>query len=121
MPLRYLIRCLAFIAMVGAICGPAVACLWDYDTIRDERRGLPGIAEILSGRFEKHSKFFYEQRIVRMTALLKAQPKNLDAGDNLAAACEKLGDRDKAIETILDKDKIAPGQYTTYANLGTFY
>ena len=97
------------------------ACMWDYDTIRDEKRGLPGIAEILAGRFEKHSRFFYEQRVVCMTTLLRSDPKNLDAWDNLAVAYEKLDDRDKAIETILKKDRIASGQYTTYANLGTFY
>jgi hypothetical protein len=36
---------------------PASACLWDYDTLRDERRGLPGIAEVLAGQWEKHSQF----------------------------------------------------------------
>ena len=112
---------IVFVGLALCVTGPAAACLWDYDTIRDERRGLPGIGEVLAGRFERHSKFFYEQRIIRMKALLKTQPNNLDAWDNLAGAYEKLGDRDKAIETILEKDKIAPGQYTTYANLGTFY
>ena len=113
-PLRRLIYC-SFVQ-----CDDP-ACMWDYDTIRDEKRGLPGIAEILAGRFEKHSRFFYEQRVVCMTTLLRSDPKNLDAWDNLAVAYEKLDDRDKAIETILKKNRIASGQYTTYANLGTFY
>lgn len=97
------------------------ACLWDYDTIRDERRGMPGIAEVLAGRYEKHSQFFYQQRVAQMTLLLKTEPRNLDAWDNLAVAYEKLGDHDKAISTILKKDALAPGQYTTFANLGTFF
>ena len=97
------------------------ACFWDYDTIRDERRGMPGIAEVLAGRFEKHSQFFYQQRVAQMISLLKTEPRNLDAWDNLAVAYEKLGDHDKAISTILQKDALSPGQYTTFANLGTFY
>ena len=28
------------------IAVPAVACRWDYDTLRDERRGLPGAAVV---------------------------------------------------------------------------
>src|SRR3954452_3010803 len=86
----------------------ACACLWDYDTLRDEKRGLPGIAEIIAGKWEKHSQFFYEQRAGEMKKLLEREPTNLDAWDNLAVAYEKLGDRDKAIETILAKDKLKP-------------
>jgi tetratricopeptide (TPR) repeat protein len=99
----------------------ARACMWDYDTLRDERRGLPGVAEILAGRWEKHSQFFYEDRVRRMNELIAREPNNLDAFDNLAVAYEKLGQVDKAIETILAKDKLKPGEYTTHANLGTFY
>ena len=99
----------------------AHACLWDYDTIDDERRGLPGVAEIIAGRWERHSKAFYEHRIAAMTAILKDRPDDLAAWDNLAVAYEKVGDVDRAIETILHKDRLKPGEYTTHANLGTFY
>src|SRR4029078_4407708 len=34
---------------------------------------------------------------------------------------EKTGQHEKAIETILIKEKIKPGLYETYSNLGTFY
>src|SRR5687768_13558523 len=100
---------------------PAGACLWDDDTLRDERRGMPGIAEVLAGRFEKHSDFFYAKRIEATTAQIAADRKNLAAYDNLAVAHEKLGDQDAAIVVMLEKEKVAPGQYTTAANLGTFY
>ena len=36
-------------------------------------------------------------------------------------AYEKTGQHAKAIETMLAKDKIKPGLYETYSNLGTFY
>lgn len=115
------IRCLVVAAATLVTACPASACLWDYDTLRDEKRGLPGIAEVLAGRFEKHSEFFYRQRVAAMEELLRREPGDLDAWDNLAVAHEKLGDIDKAIEVILKKEKLAPGRYTTYANLGTFH
>jgi tetratricopeptide (TPR) repeat protein len=99
---------------------PALACLWDYDTLRDERRGLPGVAEILAGKWERHSDAFYRHRIASMEALLAKSPNDLAAYDNLAVAHDKLGEFDKAIEVILRKDKLRPGEYTTHANLGTF-
>src|SRR5688572_33124904 len=112
------------ILMTVCLCSTAtvtLACLWDNDTLRDERRGLPGVAEILAGRWEKHSEFYYRHRVEQMTRLLGREPHNLQAYDNLAVAYEKLSDQDRAIETILVKDRIQPGEYTTYANLGTFY
>jgi tetratricopeptide (TPR) repeat protein len=56
-----------------------------------------------------------------MEALLAKDPNNLAAYDNLAVAHEKLGNPDAAIRVILQKEKVKPGEYTTYANLGTFY
>lgn len=111
----------AWVTLLLAVATPAVACLWDNDTLRDERRGLPGIAEVLAGKWERHSDFFYRDRIERMNAALAADPNDLAAYDNLAVAYEKLGDQDKAIEAMLRKEKAKPGEYTTYANLGTFY
>src|SRR5687768_8180618 len=99
----------------------AFACLWDRDTLLDEKRGLPGVAEILAGKWERHSKSFYEHRAKQAAALLERDPANLAAYDDLAVAYEKLGDPDRAIEVMLRKDQLRPGEYTTEANLGTFY
>ncbi len=109
------------IFLTFVFAAPASACLWDNDPLRDERRGLPGIAEILAGKWEQHSEFYYRHRVEQMTLLLEREPRNLHAYDNLAVAYEKLGDQDRAIETILIKERLQPGEYTTYANLGTFY
>lgn len=98
----------------------ASACLWDSDTLRDERRGLPGIAEVLAGRWERHSAFFYEDRAKRAAATIEREPMNLAAWDDLAVAYEKLGQVDRAIETIERKAALKPGEYTTEANWGTF-
>lgn len=107
--------------IIGVLVAPAAACLWDEDTLVDEQRGLPEVAAILAGKWERHSKFFYEKRVEAMTALLAREPDNLDAYNNLAVAYDKLGDSHKAIEVILKKDAFKPGEYKTLANLGTFY
>lgn len=110
-----------FAVVLSLFTTPARACLWDEDTLIDEQRGLPEVAAILAGKWERHSLFFYEQRVAAMTVLLAAEPNNLDAYDNLAVAYDKLGDSRKAIGIILKKDAIKPGEYKTLANLGTFY
>lgn len=107
--------------VVLTLASPAVGCLWDYDTLRDEKRGLPGVAEVLAGQWERHSAFFYRHRVDAMRAKLTTHPDDWDAMDNLAVAYEKLDDRDAAIAVMLDKERRHPGQYTTVANLGTFY
>ena len=107
--------------LVATFSPAALACLWDYDTLRDERRGLPGIAEVLAGKWERHSPFFYADRVARMRKLIDREPANWAAYDNLAVALEKLNRFDEAIAVMADKDRRNPGQYTTYANLGTFH
>jgi tetratricopeptide (TPR) repeat protein len=120
-PARRLVTALlAAMATTTALPRPAAVCLWDYDTIRDERRGLPGVAEVLAGKWERHSPFFYENRVARMTALVAKVPANWAAYDNLAVALEKLGRPAEAIAVMRRKAELNPGQYTTHANLGTF-
>jgi hypothetical protein len=87
----------ALLAALAVLAAPAFACLWDDDTLLDERRGLPGVAEVLAGKWERHSPFFYEHRAKLMTARLNKDPADLAAYDNLAVAYEKLGKPDQAI------------------------
>src|SRR4051812_41398883 len=72
--------------LILALSRTSLACLWDNDTLQDERRGLPGMSEILAGKWERHSRYFYEQRAGEMIARLARDPKDLDAYDNLAVA-----------------------------------
>jgi len=109
------------LALVAVLAAPAAACIWDDDTLLDERRGLPGVAEVIAGKWERHSPFFYEHRVTVMAARLAKDANDLAAYDNLAVAYEKLGKADDAIAVMLKKDKVKPGEYTTEANLGTFY
>ncbi|WP_343910418.1 hypothetical protein [Aquimarina litoralis] len=97
------------------------SCFWDYDTVEMERMQFPDVIELISGKFLRHSPEFYRWRIEDREEKLKTFSDSLELYDDLAVAYSKIGNDSKAIQIILMKDKIAPNNYTTYANLGTFY
>jgi tetratricopeptide (TPR) repeat protein len=99
---------------------PAFACMWDYDTLQMERNRFPSALELITGKFLRHSREFYQWRIADRLEKLKKEPDNLAYYDDLAVAYSKTGQNDRAIETILIKDKKKPGLYETEANHGTF-
>lgn len=123
-------RLLTFLLTV-VLAAPATACLWDYDTLQMERERFPGALELIVGKFLRHSDTFYEWRVKDRTAKLAAVKSGVlelsdeelaRVYDDLAAANDKLGEHDKAIEAIREKADRLPntGQYETHANLGTF-
>lgn len=107
---------------------PAAACLWDHDTLRAEAKGLPGLAEIITGRFERNPPLYFEMRSERSKEQIKSNSQEWDY-DNAGVACDRLGRHDEAIEwmtrkrTALDAAKGAPAdhEYRYLANLGTFH
>ncbi len=117
--MKYRMRTL--VILVVLFPAPLVACLWDSDTLEEERRQFPSVLELITGKFLRHSPAFYEWLIEDRKKRLGQEPENVDLYDDLAVAYEKTGQTDLAIETILKKEKISPGLYETYANLGTFY
>lgn len=116
---RRLMGCVILATILST--GTANACLWDYDTLAMERRRFPSALELITGKFLRHGYDYYRWRIEDRKKRIKAAPKNLAFYDDLAVAYDKIGEHDKAIETILKKEELMPGQYETYANLGTFY
>ncbi len=64
---------------------------------------------------------FYRWRVEDRQKRITTEPDRIELYDDLAVAYDKLGEHEKAIETILAKEKLKPGLYETYANLGTFY
>jgi len=104
---------------------PLAACLWDFDTIKMETQRFPGTLELITGKFLRHSKPFYEWRIEdRQKRIAEAAENDESVAalyDDLSVAQEKTGQTEAAIETMLKKEELWPGQYTTQANLGTFY
>ena len=109
-------------ALAGVLLpSAAFACLWDTDTLLQERTRFPDALELITGKFLRHSSEFYEWRIRDRQQKLQSDPNNLGYYDDLAVAYEKTAQHQKAIETMLAKDQKKPGLYETEANLGTFY
>lgn len=114
-------RALVGIVLLGLIPSAVMACLWDYDTIFMERQRFPTTLEVITGKFLRHTPAFYEWRLKDRAKRLEATPNDLSLYDDMAVAYDKLGKHQQAIETILKKEAISPGQYETLANLGTFH
>lgn len=104
-----------------AVPGWANACLWDTDTLQQERMRFPTALELIAGKFLRHSPEFYEWRARDREARIKADPSNLPLYDDLAVAYSKTGRYELAVATMLKKEAIHPGLYETYSNLGTFH
>lgn len=114
------LRALLFAAVLLAV-PPALACLWDNDTLKEESIGLDEVANVLRGKILKHSATFYERKVAYTLPLLEQADVKPERYDDLAVAYEKLGRTQEAIATMEAKEKRFPGQYTTAANLGTFH
>jgi len=44
------------VSVVLALTTTAWACLWDSDTLQMERLRFPGVLEIITGKFVRHSQ-----------------------------------------------------------------
>lgn len=113
-------------------CATAQACLWDRDTLAAELRGLPDVAEIIVGRFERNPPRFYDMRLERVRAHLQREAQDLAAYDDAAVAADRLHRGDDAIAWMAQKrqqlDRRAKTdpqrvehEYRYLANLGTFH
>lgn len=97
----------------------AYACLWDSDTLQMERLRFPGVLEIITGKFVRHSKAYYEWRIKDRLKKLETNPNDPALIDDLAVGYDKLGRYDEGI-AVLEKSLAAnPDRYETLANLAT--
>jgi hypothetical protein len=111
---------------------PLPACIWDSDTLAAEAKGLPGVAYIITGRFERNPPYYYEIRLERATADVAKDPDNWGAYDDAGVACDRLGRGDEAIAWMerkrerLDKADatnatIRDHRYLYLAYLGSFW
>lgn len=87
-----------------------------------ERQRFPEAHELVAGHFVRHSTAYYEWRISDRTAKPIDQRTPLDF-DDIAVAYDKLGQHDKAIDTLHAKIERWPDErrYESEANLGTFH
>ncbi|MBA3546022.1 MAG: hypothetical protein H0T76_06045 [Nannocystis sp.] len=117
------LRTIGLVFALAVVVAPAIAraCIWDTETLMQERARFPTALELMTGKFLRHTPEFYAWRIQDRLARIKEEPDNLALVDDLAAAHDKLGAHAEAIaamEAILPRD---PRRYETLANLGTFY
>lgn len=119
---KLFMRALLMLLLVFLICAvPALACIWDCETIAQETQRFPGTLELITGRFPRHTPEFYRWRVADRERRLARDPKNLQLLDDLAVSYEKLGDHERAIALAKRQLRLAPNRYETQANLGTFY
>lgn len=112
------------------LAGTAAACLWDYDTLGMEIKGLPDVQDVIAGRFEVNPPEYYARRVELMEAERKAGTLGLDGYDNAAIAHDRLGHAEEALEWLeVKRKKLAAEQpkeagddwYRFYANRGTIF
>lgn len=108
------------VAGTSGLAAVAPACIWDHDTINMERSRFPSALELITGKFLRHSPEFYRWRIEDRLKKLETNPNDVRSLDDLAAAYDKTGQHERAIEVARSIEKIQPGRYETAANLGTF-
>ena len=96
------------------------ACLWDRDTVQLETKLFPGVLEVMTGQFPRHSAEFYQWRETAIRAQLVDRPGSPALLDDLAVAVHKLGRHQEAIDLMRTSLKQMPGRYETLSNLGTF-
>lgn len=105
--------------LLALLTTPALACLWDRDTLAMEREQFPTVLEIITGKFLHHSEAFYRWRVEDRRKKLAATPDDLALRDDLAVALEKSGRTPEGIEVLRGSLAKDPQRYETLANLGT--
>lgn len=120
-PMFVKVALFALSALAAALAPRAAhACLWDYDTFKEESLGQRELSEVLTGDLQKHSRAFYEAKVAYTRPMIDGGKAPKERYDDLAVALAKLGQLDEAIRVLADKEAKFPGEYTTLANLGTF-
>jgi tetratricopeptide (TPR) repeat protein len=125
------------VLVIVTLSRPLAACLWDYDTLEAESKGIPDVIFVIVGRFERNPPLYYQIRLERVTRRLADHPDDLAAYDDAGVACDRLGRGDEAIAWMekkarrLDYIKAETNDWTpgtvrdlTYrylANIGTFW
>ncbi len=103
------------------VAAPAKACLWDSDTIAEERSKFPSAMEILAGKYNRHSPAFYEWRIKDRQKKLAADPDNLALLDDLGVALCKTGKFKEAVAIGERALALDAKRYESLSNLGTYH
>lgn len=119
-------------ALMALVALPSSACLNDRDTLANEANRYPNVLQTITGRFERNPPLYYQMRIQRVTAELKADPSIVADYDDVGVANDRIGKDDEAIAwmdrklDLLKKSGDSTADlkeqwYRYYANTGTFW
>ena len=86
-----------------------------------ERRRFPGVLELISGKFVRHSPAYYEWRIQDRTKRMRSPAENPELVDDLAVAFSKLGKHAEGIALLEQVLQSHPDRYESLSNLGTIH
>ncbi|MCA8939939.1 MAG: hypothetical protein KDB07_09030, partial [Planctomycetes bacterium] len=119
---------------ICAFASPAMACLWDDDTLAHEAKGIEDVVSVILGAFPRNPAKYFEMRLEAAEAAIAKDPTDWAVYDNAGVACDRLGKCDKAIAMMEAKAKAMQDanfdaskepqpnhSYRLKANLGTFY
>lgn len=121
-PARLRLRRRGILAVVVlAFASLTQACLWDWDTLQMERRRFPGVLEMITGKFVRHSSAYYEWRIRDRSRRMRDQADDPALADDLALAFSKLGRQADGIVLLEQALETHADRYETLANLGTIH
>ena len=108
------------LALLAVLCQPIQACLWDTETLREERARSPSTLETIIGKFPRHTLAYYEWRLKDRLATIERDGASDQLLDDVAVSYEKLGRYDDAIQVATEQLQRNPQRYESLANLGTF-
>src|SRR6187549_3743332 len=112
--------CLRLLSLLLLLPIASYACIWDADTLSDERKAKPALAElILNEKPASPDPKPFRERIAK----LKAEPKENDPAwwNDLAGAHLRLGEAAEAAKILEPLVSKFPNDYGIHANLGTAY
>lgn len=106
--------------LLGLTASPACACLWDADTLAQEQRHSPQLAEVILG---KTPPAVDTRKLGERITRLRAERREDDPAwwNDLAGAHIRLGEPQQAVELLEPAAKRFPNDYGVHANLGTAY
>jgi len=107
--------------LVTGLVWPVSACIWDADTMFQERITSPKLAQVILGKPPPQLPDATPLR--KRIATLKANPNDTDPNwwNNLAGTHLRLGEAVEAVKLLESVTNRFPRDYGIHANLGTAY
>jgi tetratricopeptide (TPR) repeat protein len=109
------------VGVLLAASSAAMACVNTTYSRSEERRITNDLVYVILGSFADHGEAFYTDQVARNLKKLEADPKDVEARNDLAVAYLKLKKYDLAVTELDRIEAEVPGRYRTHANLGVLY